>query len=235
MAGKAFRGVGVTAMDEEADFLGELQSHPNDDATRLLYAEWLDGRGDPRGRFLRLEVALAELSRQDPYGTNPQLAAGRARAETELRALEAGLDRQWLASVARVVRFHCAGCGLPVTGPLRRLVDDRHAAAVASGWRRGKRGGDLVPQGYYWVAPAGHPLDLIEAGHHCLNLRDLINTRHHPDPERLKGCCGMGGLGPNTVCLCGREIGTECTDCNYPCRYFELVQPFGFFILEAEE
>ena len=34
-------------MSSEADFLAKLQAEPADDATRLVYADWLEERGDP--------------------------------------------------------------------------------------------------------------------------------------------------------------------------------------------
>jgi uncharacterized protein (TIGR02996 family) len=46
------------AMSTEADFRAKLQADPADDATRLVYADWLEERGDAGGivkvEFLRL-------------------------------------------------------------------------------------------------------------------------------------------------------------------------------------
>jgi uncharacterized protein (TIGR02996 family) len=53
-------------MASEGAFLDHLADHPDDDTTRLVYADWLDERDDPRGRYLRLEVALAGLGPEDP-------------------------------------------------------------------------------------------------------------------------------------------------------------------------
>jgi len=49
-----------------------------------------------------------------------------------------------------------------------------------------------------------------------LNLKDTINTKHHSDQSRLNGCCGLDGLGMNTLCANGHEIGTERSDCWMP-------------------
>jgi len=44
--------------DEEA-FLAALAERPGDDLTRLVFADWLDERGDGRAAYLRLVVEVA--------------------------------------------------------------------------------------------------------------------------------------------------------------------------------
>ncbi|HKB01758.1 MAG TPA: TIGR02996 domain-containing protein [Gemmataceae bacterium] len=51
---------------EEAAFLDRVSADPDDDAPRLIFADWLDERGDPRGEFIRVQVALARLPADDP-------------------------------------------------------------------------------------------------------------------------------------------------------------------------
>jgi uncharacterized protein (TIGR02996 family) len=46
-------------MPDEAGFLRALCDDPDDPAVRLIFADWLDERGDPRGEFLRLSAELA--------------------------------------------------------------------------------------------------------------------------------------------------------------------------------
>jgi uncharacterized protein (TIGR02996 family) len=55
-------------VNEEAGFIAALFADPADRTTLLVYADWLDDRGDPRAEFLRILVApvpkpgrLAEL------------------------------------------------------------------------------------------------------------------------------------------------------------------------------
>jgi uncharacterized protein (TIGR02996 family) len=61
------RFVGVNAiMGIQEAFLHDILSHPEDDAPRLIYADWLDERNDPRGEFIRVQCALAHLSDVDP-------------------------------------------------------------------------------------------------------------------------------------------------------------------------
>ncbi len=60
------------------------------DGPRLAYADRLDERGDPRGEFIRLQVALA-------HGNAPAGAAIRAK---ELEAAHRG---EWLRPFDRLV------------------------------------------------------------------------------------------------------------------------------------
>src|SRR5262249_43162673 len=64
----------------------------NDDANRLVYADWLDERGDERGRYLRAEVEIAGLPEGDPR--HPAL-------EQELRLQRPALPADWVAFVGK--------------------------------------------------------------------------------------------------------------------------------------
>lgn len=46
-------------MTDHATFLRAIIAAPDDDLPRLVYADYLDERGDPRGEFIRLQIALA--------------------------------------------------------------------------------------------------------------------------------------------------------------------------------
>jgi uncharacterized protein (TIGR02996 family) len=46
-------------------FLEAILADPADEAVRLIYADWLEERGDPRGEFIRVQCELARL----PYGS----------------------------------------------------------------------------------------------------------------------------------------------------------------------
>lgn len=49
-------------MTHEEAFLADIREHPDDDAPRLIYADWLDDAGDPdRATFLRAQVEQARL------------------------------------------------------------------------------------------------------------------------------------------------------------------------------
>jgi uncharacterized protein (TIGR02996 family) len=47
-------------MTEDEAFLQALLQTPDDDTPRLIYADWLEEQGDPRGEFIRLQCALAQ-------------------------------------------------------------------------------------------------------------------------------------------------------------------------------
>ncbi len=54
------------ATAEELAFLARIRECPEDDAPRLMFADWLDEQCDPRGEFIRLQCALTRLSPDDP-------------------------------------------------------------------------------------------------------------------------------------------------------------------------
>jgi uncharacterized protein (TIGR02996 family) len=82
-------------VSEEDALLRGMIDRPGDDTARLVYADWLDERDDPRGPYLRAEHA----------GTRG------------FQTLAAGLDPLWVARVSRPpfgvccdhVRFDCMG------------------------------------------------------------------------------------------------------------------------------
>jgi uncharacterized protein (TIGR02996 family) len=77
-------------MWEDDAFLEAIRANPGDPSTRLVYADWLDERGDRRGHFLRLHLALRALPPDHPH---------RAVSEGELSRVRNGLNRSWLGLV----------------------------------------------------------------------------------------------------------------------------------------
>lgn len=53
-------------MNDERTFLSAISTNPTDWTTRLVYADWLEERGDVRSEFVRLQVRLVDLSPGDP-------------------------------------------------------------------------------------------------------------------------------------------------------------------------
>ena len=47
-------------------FLEAIRAAPDDDVPRLVYADWLEERGEPLGEFIRVQCALARLPADDP-------------------------------------------------------------------------------------------------------------------------------------------------------------------------
>jgi uncharacterized protein (TIGR02996 family) len=56
---------GIAVTQDEA-FLQSIREDPDDDGLRLIYADWLEERGDPRGEFIRVQVELARTPPSDP-------------------------------------------------------------------------------------------------------------------------------------------------------------------------
>ncbi len=90
-------------MDEDA-FLRTILDAPKDDAPLLVYADWLEERGDDlsaaKAEFLRLTVA--------PDAQTGKKSLRKARRK-RLHQLAASLDTNWLAIVSRLAVESCQG------------------------------------------------------------------------------------------------------------------------------
>src|SRR5262245_41290558 len=76
--------------------LNAVLDAPDDDAPRLIYADWLEENGDPdRAEFIRLQVERARLPRHDPVRWRP--------GERE-RALEEAHRKEWLEALPPPLR-----------------------------------------------------------------------------------------------------------------------------------
>lgn len=72
-------------MNEEA-FLREIADRPDEDAPRLVLADWFDDNGDPdRAEFIRAQCKLAALSEDDPSGFVFEERAGDVLARNRSR------------------------------------------------------------------------------------------------------------------------------------------------------
>ena len=99
-------------MTAEDAFLDDIRENPEDDAVRLIYADWLDDRGAPgdadRAEFIRVQIAAVSLQ-------------GQELARNHQRACDL-LDRHWG----------------DWTGPVWRILGRKtHASAAPVGFRRG--------------------------------------------------------------------------------------------------
>ena len=52
--------------EAEAGFIEAIRERSDDRGRWLIFADWLEEQGDPRGELIRLQVHLAELSGDDP-------------------------------------------------------------------------------------------------------------------------------------------------------------------------
>jgi uncharacterized protein (TIGR02996 family) len=51
-------------MSDRDAFLRAIRAHPDDDTPRLIFADWLDDRGDPLGELIRLQIELDPIREQ---------------------------------------------------------------------------------------------------------------------------------------------------------------------------
>jgi uncharacterized protein (TIGR02996 family) len=82
-------------MTPDDAFLHDIIEHPDDDAPRLIYADWLDEHGQAdRAEFIRLQCRLAALPPDDP--------GIKEMHSRELQLLRSHQD-QWVGDLKRVV------------------------------------------------------------------------------------------------------------------------------------
>jgi uncharacterized protein (TIGR02996 family) len=84
-------------MSEERAFLDALAENPADDLTRLVYADWLEERGQSKARYLRLVCELARMPREEMLEST---------AHDEILALAPVHSTNWQQAVGR--RFEVA-------------------------------------------------------------------------------------------------------------------------------
>jgi uncharacterized protein (TIGR02996 family) len=77
---------------EGESFLRGLDANPSDDTLRLVFADWLEERGDDRGQFLRAAVALRNSAASD--GSFPHLLR-------RLRELRSAVSAEWVVRAFR--------------------------------------------------------------------------------------------------------------------------------------
>lgn len=84
-------------MHEEDAFVRALMASRGDDTPRLIYADWLEERGDlDRASFLRLGIAQRRRESDDDFAPDHSV---------ELHRLLAQIDPDWLALISQARRF----------------------------------------------------------------------------------------------------------------------------------
>src|SRR5262245_31190113 len=82
-------------MTEDEAFIRAIREMPEEETIRLVYADWLDERSDPRAAYLRAEAEWAALQPTDEQ-YHPLF-----RRISQLAALEP----EWFATVSRMSHF----------------------------------------------------------------------------------------------------------------------------------
>ncbi len=78
-------------MPTDDSFLAAVAAAPADLVVRLVYADWLDERSDPRGECIRLSCALAALTRRP--------TKKREGCEERFTQVRTGIDPHWRIAV----------------------------------------------------------------------------------------------------------------------------------------
>ena len=82
---------------EERPFIDAILAAPDDDAPRLVFADWLQARGDARGELISVQVALEDEALPWPE---------RQRLEAKARALLREHNASWLAPLRDLREGH---------------------------------------------------------------------------------------------------------------------------------
>ena len=120
-------------MSEDESFLQEIIAAPDDDGPRLVYADWLEERGDPRAEFIRVQCEEARLGdgkrRTDLRRKAKQLLQAHGKGWTaELGATgpefrDPRYHRGFIESAKMSIRFFLkSGSDVMARTPLRQLV-----------------------------------------------------------------------------------------------------------------
>jgi uncharacterized protein (TIGR02996 family) len=166
-------------MSTEEGLLRAICAEPDDDGLRLIYADWLEDRGDEdslaRAEFIRVQVALASMTTADPQ-----------RDELELRErdLLTAHEERWAAPFRR---FH-----LEVWGFERGLIE--YMILPADSFLRGA-------EELFSATPLQEVRFIPETG----SMEELVD---HPALARLRGLdlagCHIGNEGLLTLMPLGR-------------------------------
>jgi uncharacterized protein (TIGR02996 family) len=91
-------------MTPDDAFLADIIANPDDNSLRLIYADYLDEQGDPRGEFLRIATELEAVEGvEPPTDIRGRLARARwiGRLHRRWRELVPLVDRAWVALLHR--------------------------------------------------------------------------------------------------------------------------------------
>src|SRR5262245_7004150 len=115
--------------DDDTGFIQAILTAPDDGAVRLVYADWLEERGDVRAEFIRLQ---AEMDLLPPY-TDAYIDRKRRR-----EAIRQRIDAEWLTAMGYRPRHRPLFTSLPPTRQERwRLAEE-----FIDVWHGGLRPGD---------------------------------------------------------------------------------------------
>jgi uncharacterized protein (TIGR02996 family) len=89
-------------MTEEREWIDQIRAAPDDDGPRLVFADWLMQRGDPRGEFIAAQCTIERLEREGPDDAAEEVRRLRRRAGAIFKQHQA----MWLAPLRAVLGAH---------------------------------------------------------------------------------------------------------------------------------
>jgi uncharacterized protein (TIGR02996 family) len=194
---------GVTMNEEERALIEAIRQQPDDDAVRLVYADWLTDRGDPRGEFIQGQVRWQQAYEARDYPAMRQLGG-------QFWRLQHQHEEQWLAPLKKLglssIQFRR---GLPESGTikgshfLKRWQKLFEAAPLLRDVGFYKEKADLLPA--LTACPGLRRLDTLSmmgcvlraddlaafaASPNAANLRELSLATSYRSPAPLAAACG---------------------------------------------
>jgi uncharacterized protein (TIGR02996 family) len=181
-------------MHEDFQFLRAIFAQP-DGVHRLVYADWLEERGDPRAAFLRLEVELHRLAKS--------AKTRRDRLLKRMQKLQAELDPDWVARLGWLRQIPPgARLDLVLLGEGKGLIEVRGGNAETVLLVEGK------PVALNWDDCQGSVGQyLVFTGHTCVSeygrqLKEFVSGKvdeSRPLAEQLEPLLAL--FAPGTYCL----------------------------------
>lgn len=167
-------------MNDEAAFLQAIDASPDDDTTRLVYADWLTEQNDPRAAYLRLEVDRHRLKPREKR---------RDELFRQLADLRPTADPHWLARIDRDPTRHSVFWPKDLWRQARR--DGRVGQPLAQVRDRGNAGGRLprgIRPGDYIYVVAYHTRAV-----HVLARMWVTAVHCHPFSDEIHTADGLEG------------------------------------------
>jgi uncharacterized protein (TIGR02996 family) len=165
------------------DLPQDLLANPDDDAPRLAYARRLDGQGDPRGEFIRLQIELASL---------PEADAQRPAKMARERKLFKAHQKAW----NKPFKFP----GIQV-GWRRGFVETVVAADYETFAESAEQLFALAPIQQLCITEAEGPIDLLADCPFLARLQALCLGESELSPTSVAAVQegGLAGLGPEEI------------------------------------
>jgi uncharacterized protein (TIGR02996 family) len=173
-------------MNHEDAFLQSILDDPDDDAPRLVFADWLEENADPqRAQFIRAQCRLAKLGEDDPERYRLQLDEVTLLPEMTQRLLDRKHPR-WSGKLGAWVkeqkpafeRGFVARLGTTPTKFLARADEVMKAAPIQ----------------HLTLSNAGYKLDELLASPHLARLRSLAMPHNRLRDEAIAGAAALPSL-----------------------------------------